>query len=347
MGWGLKAGIAFLALVAAVFGAWIVAIPALAVLFLPPLLNKGKRTASGSASSKNGHGRMVDAAGVLLIVLSGLALFRGGTLSPVVLFLLGLSLLLRCKLSEFLSSRVVPVEGSILVKRGLLPGRWSAVAEVKVSTKDIEGALSGVAERLLYVSDPTPRIFLFFSTGWLRRPGAEEVLTRKMHAVARQLVPLGAYLLPLDSAEAAKAATIRAQKVPVKTENLRQLMATADFGAVVVQAKQGFVTGFELYMRPDQSEKAKPVVSGKARDAGLLTLREFLHETCQRLGAPQPDRYTTFLSSMAATEGEALGQRMTHTSQGKQEQTLLVASVGSPQVELTRAQLRAVSAIYQ
>jgi len=51
--------------------------------------------------------------------------------------------------------------------------------------------------------------------------------------------------------------------------------------------------------------------------------------------------------NMAATQGEALGQRITEAVQGGREQVLLVASVGNPPVELSRAQLRAIAEIYE
>ncbi len=67
----------------------------------------------------------------------------------------------------------------------------------------------------------------------------------------------------------------------------------------------------------------------------------------QRVGSPQPDRYAAFLSSMAATEGETLGQRITQTAEGSKGGLVLVSSLSSPQVEMSRAQLRAVSMVYE
>jgi len=40
--------------------------------------------------------------------------------------------------------------------------------------------------------------------------------------------------------------------------------------------------------------------------------------------------YVEFLSSMAATEGETLGQRITQTVQASDNHLLLAASLGSP-----------------
>ena len=83
------------------------------------------------------------------------------------------------------------------------------------------------------------------------------------------------------------------------------------------------------------------------RPGSSTTLRELLSAATQRTGTPKPDRYVEFLSSVAATEGETLGQRITQTVQASDSRLVLVASVGSPQVELSRAQLKAVTTIYE
>jgi hypothetical protein len=116
----------------------------------------------------------------------------------------------------------------------------------------------------------------------------------------------------------------------------------------IVEAEHGFVKRLEMYTRSDEDAKGTPVFSPlKTVDTGRLTLRELLHGVREKLGAPQPDRYSAFLSSISATQGEALGQRITETVPGGQEQVLLVASVGNPPVELSRAQLQAIAKIYE
>ncbi|TLX95949.1 MAG: hypothetical protein E6K96_06690 [Thaumarchaeota archaeon] len=80
-----------------------------------------------------------------------------------------------------------------------------------------------------------------------------------------------------------------------------------------------------------------PGKSGKS-DRGLLasgigestTPHELLQAAAQRTATPKPDMYVEFLSSMAATEGETLGQRITQTVQASDNQLLLAASLGSP-----------------
>jgi len=83
---------------------------------------------------------------------------------------------------------------------------------------------------------------------------------------------------------------------------------------------------------------------GYCRTGGRLILREDeLRPGINTLGTGADN----IAASMVATQGEALGQRITETVQGGQQQVLLVASVGNPPVELSRAQLRAVSRIYE
>jgi hypothetical protein len=350
MGWGLKIGLFLVALIAVDFSAWIITVPILLLLFLPPLLD---RKGGGKVAQKDvfGGGKGTSALSVvggILVLLSVFAFFSGGMFSPVVLGGCGLALLLRKRVSFQLPTGVRPVKESILLRHRLAPYRWSAFAEAKVSTRDLEGALSGLNERLIFTSDPRPRILVCFSTRSLSRVKAEDALTRRIQDTARALVPLGVYLLPLDSADAAGISSLHASRIEPPTSNARQNITTADYGSVIAEAQHGFVKRLEMYSRLDEDAKATSVLSPiKNVDTSQMTLRELLHGVRDKVGAPQPDRYGAFLSSMAATQGEALGQRITETVQGGQEQVLLVASVGNPSVELSRAQLRAISKIYE
>ncbi|MDE1853878.1 MAG: hypothetical protein KGI38_09065 [Thaumarchaeota archaeon] len=349
MGWMMKAGLFLFALFAAAIGAWIVAVPILGLLILPSLI-RGKRrgrSVKSTRPARRGFGSWLNGIGVILILLSVVAFFSGGILSPIVFLLAGMALLFRHRLSVRVASRFTPVENSILLRSRLNPFHWGAVAEVKVSTRDVEGALSGVNERLLLVSNPTPRIFVVYSANSFSLTGAEDQLTRRMQSTARALVPLGVYLLPLGSVEAVAATALQSSRIESRIEDQRQFISVSDYGVVGVEGQHGFVDSFELYARPDKTLKVTSILSGTGeRSVGLLTVKELLHEAIQKVGAPHPDRYTAFLSSMAATEGETLGQRLTQT-ESQQGQVILVASLGTPQVELTRAQLQAVARVYE
>jgi hypothetical protein len=288
--------------------------------------------------------------GAFLLVLSLIALGSGGTFSPIVFGVTGLILIFFKPpriFSGFLSG-LAPIDNSILLRGRILPFRWFALAEVKISTRDVEGALSGMKERLLLVSSPNPRMLLVLSATSVGRREAEEGLMGRMHAAAKAMSPLGIYLLPIDSRSAFQIRQQQGTKMrDVTPENLLHFLSSADFGVLAVESEHGFVTRYDLY-----ESGASPGDSGLFSEPGnrldgSIMLREVLQAVCHRVGVPKVDRYVAFLSSMAATAGETLGQRITQTTPGKDDQSLLVASIGSPQVEMSRAQLRAVSQIYQ
>ncbi len=348
MGWMMKAGLFLFALFLAGLGAWIIAIPILVFLILPSLLRRKRgKHAQNVGTAGREAGFWLNALGVLLVLLSLVALSSGGVFSPVVFFVASMALLLRHRIRFHMAAQSSPVENSILLRSRLNPFRWYAVAEAKISTCDVPSALSGVSERLLLVSSPAPRILLIFSTSSFGKSSAEDDLVGRVRSTARALVPLGVYLLPLDSAEAAATTQLQSEQIESHGDDLRQSISVSDYGAVAVEAQHGFVCSFELYSRPDKTLKASSVLSGaKERSQTLVAVREFFQEALRKIGSPHPDRYTAFLSSMAATEGETLGQRITQTESG-QGQVLLVASLGTPQVELTRAQLQAVAKVYE
>ena len=171
----------------------------------------------------------------------------------------------------------------------------------------------------------------------------------RMHAAAKAMCPLGIYLLPIVGREAYEISRLQDSKIQgVRAENLLHFLSSVDFGALAVEAEHGFVTRYEVYERPRAGDGNDSLLSTPGnRLKGSIMLREVLQAVSRRVGVPKVDRYVTFLSSMAATEGETLGQRITQTESGSDGRTLLVASLGSQQVEISRAQLRAVAQIYQ
>ncbi len=349
MGLGVKVVLFFIAILLFDFGGWMFTALIFAYLFLPPLFRRRKGSSGENSRAKGKRapipaGRML---GVALLGLSLVALASHGTLSPIVLGVPGLLLVFRPRFLSRIPMQVKPVKDSILLRGRFLPFGWFALAEVKVSTRDVEGAISGMNERVLLLSAPAPRIFLVFTTSSVSRSGAEEVVVKRMQTAARALRSLGVYLLPLDGLGAFEVSQLRATKVDLPREGIQHTLAS-DYGALAVEALHGFVARFELYERsygkgPSGSLLAKP----NRRPGSSMTLRELLQAATQRTGIPKPDSYVEFLSSMAATEGETLGQRITQTVQASDNQLLLVASVGSPQVELSRAQLKAVTTIYE
>lgn len=350
MGWGLKIGLFVLALIAADFGAWIIVVPIFAFLFIPPFLPKKKssRDQNPKINSSGRRGMSVrKVLGGILVVLSVVAFLSGGTLSPIVFVVAGFAILFRPNFGSGLSSRVRPVKDSVVLRGRLVPFRWFAMAEVKVSTRDLQGALSGIEGRLLFIPAPAPRVFLIYSSTSLGRVGAEAEILGRLRTTARTLGALGVYLLPIDSEVAFELSKLGAKLTSRQIGGLLPFVSSADYGQLVVQAGRGYVKSFEVCEKDAQGKSDNSAFSElRGRPSGSVLLRELLQAATERLGAPQPDRYTAFLSSMAATAGETLGQRMTQAREGSDGQVVLVASLGSPQVELSKAQLRFLTNVY-
>ncbi|MDV3278020.1 MAG: hypothetical protein LYZ69_06075 [Nitrososphaerales archaeon] len=350
MGWGLKIGLFVFALVAIGFGAWIIAIPILAFLFIPPLLPKRKAPREQNQKvGSTGRRRMpgLKLLGGILVALSVVAFVSGGIFSPIVLVVAGFAILFRPNFGSGLSSRVKPVDDSVLLRGRFVPFRWFAVAEAKFATRDPEGALSGIDGKLLLLPAPTPRVLLIFSVASLRRGGAEKDILGCMKAAARTLGTLGVYLLPLNSEDAFELSKLGTKQTGQQVSGLRDFASSADYGPLMVEAGGGYVGRFEIYEWEAPGKGGNSAFSEPGRRLGdSLLLRNLLQAVMVRTGTPQPDRYTAFLSSMAATAGETLGQRMTQAAEGSDGQVVLVASVGSPQVEMSKAQLRFLTNVY-
>lgn len=346
MGWGFKLALIVLALVIAGLGGLPISLFIFACLILPTLVRLWRGSSSGYLGRLTRRGiSAVQVLGVILLLLCAFAVASHGTLSPFLLGSAGVLALLGPRLLSGALARVKPVEDSVLLRGALLPFRWFLLAEAKVSTRDPEGALSGMKERLLLLSTPAPRILLVLSTASLSRSQAEDELLLRAQAAAKALRHLGVYLLPLDGREALKLTEVQAARLDVPSESTSRFLASEGYVALQVEAQHGFVTRFEAYQRREGRTRSLLGEPGR-RPEGEVLLRELLQSARQKLGTPQPDSYVAFLSSMAATEGETLGQRITQTTCAPSGQ-LQVASLGSPQVELTGSQLRAVATIYE
>jgi hypothetical protein len=303
-------------------------------------------SAAPQRSMWSNPGSLLDAAGVFLLLLCLIALLSGGTFSPLVFFAGGAALLLRRRM-RILASPPSPVKNSVLLRSRLNPFAWFMVSEAKASTRDIEGALSGLSEQIIITSNPTPTVLLASSTSSWSRRSAEANLVRRIRAVAKSLVPLGVYLLPLDSVEAGAKTSLRSEQILPRKRDQKYEAAFLDYGAVAIEGRQGFVNSFVAYTRPDSERKLRSLlVSGKEKQAGNLTVREVVQDAIKKIGTPRPDEFTAFLGAMAATEGETLGHRVIQL-EGQGPQALTVASPGSTQVRLTREQLRTITEIYQ
>ena len=75
-------------------------------------------------------------------------------------------------------------------------------------------------------------------------------------------------------------------------------------------------------------------------------LWEVFQELGKKVEWQKPDGYTTFLASMFATKGETFGERVSEAGSAGDQQQVLVQSLGTPAVQMSRAQLRGIARIY-
>jgi len=369
MGWKLKALAVLVGLMLIPLGAWLFS----AVLFLyagSGLIFPGMRRRRGrngaipqtpqaqgvqvapAVSFKGGFGHPVRRImGVALLGLSIVALTQGGTYSPFVFGGAGALLLLwGTRFTRFGSlGSLRPVDDSILLK-SLNPIHWFAVAEVKLATRHAGKALGGIDETLLVtMANDGPSVFVVLETASLTFRGAEESLDARFRELARISAPLGAYLLPVDSRTAADDILHRSvESTELDSRGWPSSLSTTDYNLLVVEARRGgFVHAVGAYKSSDREGDEKATIP-VARQT--LTRPSLLWEVFQELGKKvewqKPDGYTTFLASMFATKGETVGERVNKAGNSGDSREVLVQSLGTTAVQMSRAQLRAIARIY-
>ncbi|MDA4115701.1 MAG: hypothetical protein OK442_04005 [Thaumarchaeota archaeon] len=291
-------------------------------------------------------------AGVFFLGLSAIALTQGGTFSPLLFGGLGLVLLLWgtpvVRLGGLGSLRAV--KESILLRSSLDPIHWFAIAEVKLATRQAGKALGGIDETLLVtLAGDGPSVFVVLGTASLSMRGAEESLLGRFAELARISAPLGAYLLPVDSERAAGGLLRRrVDAVELDSKGWPSALSTTGYDLLSIEAKRGgFVHAVGAYKSSEGSGDAKAAIPPARQD---LSRPSLLWEVFQELGKKvewqKPDGYTTFLASMFATQGETFGERVSEAGTGEGPQQLLVQSLGTPPVKMSRAQLRAIARVY-
>jgi hypothetical protein len=377
MGWKLKALAVVVGLMLITLGLW----PLSAILFLyaasgliPRGLRRGRGGASGSTTPWSGSGApptslqqgaqqptptgfrtrfshpVLRIIGAVFLGLSVVALTQRGAYSPFVFGGIGVVLLLWGMPLPRLGISLRPVEESILL-RSLDSIHWFALAEVKLSTRQAGRALGGIDETLLVAfADGGPSIFVVLKTTSLTFRDAEESLLARLQELARVSAPLGAYLLPVDSGKAVGGALRRSFKpVALDPKGWPSSLSTTDYDLLTMEARRGgFVHSVGAYRKgSDGSDVAKITIPHSRQ---TLSRPSLLWEVFQELGKkvqwPKPDGYTTFLASFYATGGETIGERVSEVASTGNSQEVLVQSLGTPAVQLSRAQLRAIVRMY-
>ncbi len=370
MGTKLKALAVVIGLMLLPLGQWplsaILFLYATSGLFLRGLRRGRPKSVSGAATPQDQGAQAATAIGfkrglahpvrrisaVVFLGVSVVAFSQGGTFSPLLFGGVGVILLLwgmpLFRLGNFGSLQ--PVGESILLKRSLDPFHWFAVAEMKLATRHVGKALGGIDETLLVtIAEDGPSIFVVARTTSATLGGAEESLLARFRELARVSAPLGAYLLPVDSGAVAKLLPGSGEPTQLDSSGWPSSLSTTDYDQLVIEARRGgFVHAVGAYRKTDASKAEASSILPRASQE--LSRPSLVWEVFQELGKkvqwPKPDGYTTFLAGMFATEGEAIGGRVSEAGSSGSPQEVLVQSLGTPAVQVSRAQLRAIARIY-
>jgi hypothetical protein len=337
MGWMRKLLVLFVGLAFVGTGLWFLGILCFGYLILT--LRSGK-VKGAQPSSK---GRLAVSPRYLiagaLIILSLVAFASGGTFSPILFGSLATIVLIWPLLpfGPFLE-KVVPLEDTILLRSTLVPFVWHSVAEVKPGAEDFARALASYEGRLMIAKPGT--IYAYVKAVAFDARSAEGKVTQEFRKIATSVQPGGAYLLPLDSSASSQAFRRRINRVPAAEDGL----AGPGPDLLVIDSAGGFVS------RSGSYNVAPGPASGSVFPDGTRTVRkspltwEVLESLGKRLRWPQPDSFSNLLQSVHASRQEALSERLANLESSGAK--VKVQALGGDEVELSRAQLRAILSIY-
>jgi hypothetical protein len=349
MGWLVKTGAFLIAIMLFGVGAWEITLVIFAWLFIPLVL-KFRRGKQGSSQERKLRGKF-PVRGVLagfLFFLAFAALLSHGTFSPLFFGSLGLLVLLWGRIPvAAVGSALKPVDESILLRSSPLPVSWVAVAEVKPLTRNVGGAMAGVTGTVLVSASEIPSIYVVVERRAAGERSAEDEILAALKETALSLSPLGAYLLPLDSKQAAALLQPSLEASKIGEGDWSNAISSGTYDLLSIRQERGFARSLGLYRRVDQERVGRGGLPPASQEfAHPPFLMEVFKAVGNRLTWPNPDQYTAFLSSLLATSGEPIGTRILDAGAASQAQMVVVKGQGSPPVELSRAQLRAVVRMY-
>lgn len=349
MGWLLKTGAFLLAIMLFGVGAWELTLLIFAWLFIPPVLRLWRaKPAPHDNGEPRGKFPVRYLFGGFLFLLAFLGYLSHGTFSPIVFGSLGLLVILWGRIPmSVLGSAFKPVEESILLGSSPVPFSWAAVAEVKPLTRDVGRAMAGVTGTVLISASETPSIYVVVEKRASSERSAEEAVLAALKETALSLSPLGAYLLPLDSKQATALLQPALEAAKIMKGDWSNALVSGTYDVLSIRQENGFAGSLGLFRKANPGREGRGRIPSSSQGfAHPPFLMEVFKAAGNRLTWPQPDQYTAFLSSLVATSGEPIGTRILDAGAGSQSQMVLVKSHGSPPVELSRAQLRAVVRMY-
>jgi hypothetical protein len=287
-----------------------------------------------------------------MVVLGLVAFSRGGTFSPLLFFSLALVVVLSGLLGAGPAlSTVVPVPDSILVRRKWFPISWTCLAEVKFGTSQMAKVLSSInCEMLLTTDSERLSVYIPVRVTALSTHEAERKVVERLAPIARTLSTRGAYVLPLDEAMTASRLGWSLKQVDLALDHRKNglvSLTSTPYDALALTSEGHLVkqaTGYVMLTTAKRQRMELPSPGHTLRSQPLVW--EVLEMLSEKFQVREADAYTNFLSSVCATQGEGLGDRLQNEGRDGAA-TMMVGSLGATQVQLTRPQLRAIVGTYR
>ena len=339
MGLKLKLLAVFIGLASLSLGAWLLGL----ICFLFFFITIWPRRSLTPTAKSHGWVRISprQALGLLLLFLSAVAIASGGVFSPFVFFLTGASILMWPAIIRKLPlGELVPMEGSILLRSRFLPVLWCAVAELKPGSEEFPKAASSFAGRFLLFTD-TGKVYSIatcFAAG--RKLAEAETLDRFRRAAPSGRA--GAFLLPLDSVQAADVLRPKLTRVKFPLEKLAD-SASRVSGAIVLESDRRTVQRAAVF--EIEGKSATPSIPARPVDIESPPLTWEVFDTVgKRTRWPQPDQFSNLLDSMLATRGVPMAERVRELETSGDQ--VKIQSLSGEEICTTRTQLRALVSIY-
>jgi hypothetical protein len=202
---------------------------------------------------------------------------------------------------------------------------------------------------LLTTDSERVSVYLPMRTLALSAPMADRKIVERLAPVARSLSAKGAYVLPLDGKEAGARLAWSLKPVDLALEYGKNGVVSLNstlFDALVLKPEGHLIRAAAGYVKlPNPKEETVTLPSAGRKLGSQPLVWEALEVLGEKFQVLEADAYTNFLSSVCATQGDGLGERL--ASEGRDgSATVMISSLGAPQVELTRPQLRAIVRAY-
>jgi hypothetical protein len=294
---------------------------------------------------KRGGIRKTTFAGIVLLIISVIAITQGGQFSVLVFGGAGLLLVLWGRIPvSFLISTVRPVKESILLQSTLFPFVWATVTEVKLLTKNVAGVLSSVDGPLI-IDASKPSVYVAFSFVAANRFRAVLKANSMFRDLGFVLAPLDGFIVPLDSEDAASLMSVQLKEMKVDKENWKHSVQTTPYDIVALRPKRGLVESIGLFRRTPENRATPKLIRPTTKISMPPLTWEVLKAFEGRIAWPEPDEITGFAASLSAKRGAPLAMKLPNgISSGNVIQTQTFAG---RQIQLKPSQLRALVSVYE